>query len=792
MFLHASCRSLTFPRRLLSALVVFTALAPGALSAQQITAAGRPAQLDVRAAGAASIRVTLKPVDLREIPANPAVADHGYPAAQISLRQITAPVKRKVGGLNVEVRPNPLTLIVTSGTGAPVQEIVFEANGNLSFRTGESPVLGMGEGGPRPERGKPWREQKVQFDRRGALDTMQPRWQSDMYGSRNPVATLFGTEGWGIFVAAPWVEVDLRNPERGAFMPFKPTGSEATPQNVRNQQQAGGKGLPPIDKIVPGLYDFFVFDAHEPPKAMKDYSLITGPAAMPPKWALGYMQSHRTIEDEKQLLNIIDTFRSKHIPIDAVIYLGTGFAPRGWNKPQPSYEFNPDVFHREPKLVLDDMHAKNVKVILHAVPFDRDKLPTLHGTIPAKPGETLDSSHIQNYWSQHVPLIKAGVDGFWPDEGDWFNLDERIKRHQMYYQGSLFTTPNVRPWSLHRNGYPGIAQWGGWVWSGDTESSWKTLEAQIAVGLNYSLSIGPYWGSDIGGFYPNRELTGELFARWFQMAAFNGSFRSHGRTWWTRLPWGWGLSDMGPRENGNRNTPLREDDPREISKSELNNPAIEPVARKYAELRYQLMPYTYTLAWEARNNGLPLERALWLHYPDDEKARGLGDEFLWGRDMLVAPVYKKGATSRDVYLPKGTWYDWWTNSKVVGGETVSRPVDLATMPIYVRAGAIIPFDPVRQYTAQPVSEPTTLKVYRGANGEFTLYDDDGISQDYLLGKGTWTRITWNDNKRQLTLEPGAPAGMKNLAGKRTFRVQVLPEGKTTTVNYTGKRMRVAL
>ena len=157
--------------------------------------------------------------------------------------------------------------------------------------------------------------------------------------------------------------------------------------------------------------------------------------------------------------------------------------------------------------------------------------------------------------------MKTGVDAFWPDEGDWFDLFERVKRHQLYYQGPLSTPPNVRPWSLHRNGYPGIAQWGGWVWSGDTESSWKTLEAQIAVGINYSLSIGPYWGSDIGGFYANSELTGELYARWFQFAAFCGSFRAHGRTWWTRLPWGWGLSDMGPRENNNTNAP----DPRRRS-----------------------------------------------------------------------------------------------------------------------------------------------------------------------------------------------------------------------------------
>lgn len=429
------------------------------------------------------------------------------------------------------------------------------------------------------------------------------------------------------------------------------------------------------------------------------------------------------------------------------------------------------------------MHMRHVKVVLHMVPYDRDRLPALHGTIPPRPGEVLDSSHIQTYWNQHVPLVRAGVDAFWPDEGDWFNLFERLTRHRLYYQGHLQATPNVRPWSLQRNGYPGIAQWGGWVWSADTESSWKTLEAQIAVGLNSSLSIGPYWGSDIGGFYANRELTGELYTRWFQCAAFCGLFRAHGRTWWMRLPWGWGGPDMGPREHDNRNAPIPPDDPRNILESELNNPAIEPVAKKYAELRYELLPYTYTLAWEACELGLPLMRALWLHYPGDERARGIGDQYLWGRDLLVAPVHTKGATSRSVYLPKGNWYDWWTNERLFGGRLVTRAVDLATMPIYVRAGAIVPVDPVRQYTSEPVTEPTTLRVYGGADNSFTLYEDDGISLEYIDRRGRWTRFSWNDRAGVLTIEPGAPAGATNLVSRRAFRVLVLPEGAVREVAY---------
>jgi alpha-glucosidase/alpha-D-xyloside xylohydrolase len=764
---------------------------PSAAAAQHITAAGQPAQLDVRAAGEASIRVTLKPLSFKnQFPENPAIAERTYPAPALTLRTLTAAVQKRIGSLTVDVRPDPLTLSVRNAAGQPVQEIVFEDDGTLSFRLDEHAVLGMGEGGPRPVKGTPWREQPVQFDRRGHLHAMQPRWQADMYGSRNPVAMLLGTGGWGMFVAAPWGQVDLRQTNRGVFLPWKPTDADRAPQTERNQQQNLAKGLPPPETVVPGLYDIFIFDAHDPAKAMKDFSVITGPAAMPPLWALGYMQSHRTLEDDSQMLGIVETFRKKRIPLDAVIYLGTGFIPRGWNTRQPSFEFNPEVFKRDPEAVIADMHARNVKVVVHMVPWDRDKLPTLHGTIPAGPGEKLDQSHIQNYWQQHVPLIKSGIDAFWPDEGDWFNLFERIKRHQLYYQGHLSTEPNERPWSLQRNGYPGIAQWGGWVWSGDTDSSWKTLEAQIAVGINYSLSIGPYWGSDIGGFYPNSELTGELYARWFQFAAFCGSFRSHGRVWWTRLPWGWGLSDRGPQEYGNNNAPIPPDDRRNILMSEMNNPAIEPVAKKYAELRYQLLPYTYTLAREARDTGMPLMRAMWLHYPDDTRARGLGSQFMWGRDLLIAPVFTRGATSREVYLPKGDWYDWWTNEKSTGGRNVTRQVDLATMPIYVRAGAIVPFDPVRQSTSESITEPTTLRIYGGANGEYTLYEDDGISQEYLKARGTWTRMTWNDRAKQLTIEPGAPKGATNVTTKRTFRMMLLPEGVTKEVTYAGKRIQV--
>ena len=258
--------------------------------------------------------------------------------------------------------------------------------------------------------------------------------------------------------------------------------------------------------------------------------------------------------------------------------------------------------------------------------------------------ESSDSRlHIRNYWARHRDTFALGVDGWWPDDGDELPLEARLTRHRCYYEGALQDRPNVRPWSLHRTGYAGSQRYGGWIWSGDTDGKWETLAAHVSIGLNHGLSLTPFWGSDTGGFYPTRELTGELYARWFQFSAFCPSFRSHGRTWKLRLPWGWNTGEFGPIENNTN-----------VDRTELRNPDVEPICRKYLELRYRLLPYNYTLAREACDTGLPMMRALWLHYPDDAEAVKLGTEYLWGRDLLVAPVVEKGAKTRRLYLPEGT------------------------------------------------------------------------------------------------------------------------------------------
>jgi alpha-glucosidase/alpha-D-xyloside xylohydrolase len=568
------------------------------------------------------------------------------------------------------------------------------------------------------------------------------------------VPFLIGTDGWALFVHHPLGEFDLREPE-ATFDPW-----------------LGQMDVPLVAYLI--AWD-------KPADVLQEYARLTGPAPLPPKWVLGYMQSHRTLAGPEEVLQVARTFREKKLPCDALIYLGTGYCPAGWNTGHASVDFNPATFDK-PAEMINLLHEQNFHIVLHqnAPPrrltgakvehFDAEELDA----DSARPNR--QASDISQYWARHRETFLLGVDGWWPDDGDELRRESRIARHRVYYEGPLLDRPNVRPWSLHRTGYTGVQRYGGWIWTGDIESRWQTLATQVPIGQNHSLSLSPYWGTDIGGFYPTRELTGELYVRWFQFGAFCPSFRAHGRTWHLRLPWGWNTGELGPDEHN-----------RSVDLNELHNPDVEPICRKYMELRYQLLPYTYTLCREAHDSSLPLIRALWLHYPDDEKAITRGDEYLWGPDLLVAPVVERGATERHLYLPEGDWYDFWTNEKQSGGRELTRKVDLATMPIYARAGAILPFDPVRQYSSEPTNEPTVVRIYTGRDGQFRWYEDDGASLDYQRGQFTWTRLQWDDDKRRLTISPDGG----DLASKpRSLIIELIPSGEKKTVQYDGQSTEV--
>jgi alpha-glucosidase/alpha-D-xyloside xylohydrolase len=312
-------------------------------------------------------------------------------------------------------------------------------------------------------------------------------------------------------------------------------------------------------------------------------------------------------------------------------------------------------------------------------------------------------------------------------------------------------------------------------------STWETLKTQVAIGINTSLSGIPYWGTDIGGFVPTPEFSAELYLRWFQFGAFCTLFRSHGRTWKLRLPWGWNTGDPGPVEIRNYDGAAVPD------ASQLHNPQVEPICRKYLELRYRLLPYLYSTVRECATTGMPVMRALWLHYPDDAIAVARADEYLWGRHILVAPVVEKGATTRPVYLPRGYWYDFWTNDGVEGSREINRAVDLETMPLFVAAGTILPLGPVKQYTAEDTDQPLSILIYPGADGSFLLCEDDGRSFDYRHGEWMGTRLRWNDARRTLTLslEPGSQM-LRPL--QRTISVKLFNSEKS--VEFHGKPTQV--
>jgi alpha-glucosidase/alpha-D-xyloside xylohydrolase len=357
----------------------------------------------------------------------------------------------------------------------------------------------------------------------------------------------------------------------------------------------------------------------------------------------------------------------------------------------------------------------------------------------------------------------------------------------MYWEAPQLDRPNVRPYALHRTGYAGMQRYGGWLWSGDVNSTWATLAMHVPMGINTSLSGVPHWGHDIGGFYSTKESTGELFVRWFQFGAFSPLFRSHGRPSQTHFPWGWNTGDFGtPEQEGAEGDPARG----LPDISELRNPRVEPIIRKYLELRYRMLPYTYSAARETHETGLPMMRALWLHYKSDPQSIARSDEYLWGRDILVAPVTEKAAAARTLYLPPGVWYDFWTNGKVEGGQEITRPVDLETIPLYVRAGAILPFGPVKQYTAEKVGAPLELVVYPGANGQFTLYEDDGVSFDFAQGGFTKIRCVWNDATRELSLE--LEKGTRLPEGPRKIEVRLAPSKEKRAVVFDGKLVRIRL
>ena len=645
----------------------------------------------------------------------------------------------KAGGLRIHVSPSPAVFTISNNKGDQIQRLEIEpSNGTVSFATGDSPLLGLGEGGP-------------QFDRRGSTDPMvsgQGGYRLQTHGGRVPIPWIISAAGWAMFVHQPFGTFDFTGPQ-SMFHPADPNAA----------------------------LDIFFVNSPEPAIIMAEYAGLTGHAEMPALWSFGYQQSHRTLASREEVLAEAKLFREKKLPCDALIYLGTGFCPSGWNTENGSFSWNSRVFP-DPKEMIEQLHRDKFYVVLHDVILADRLRGTVHDSCDVR---SFDAENASCYWDAHRKDFSMGVDGWWPDEGDPLDIASRLARNRMHWEGPQIDRPNERPYALHRNGYAGMQRYASFLWSGDVYSTWETLKTQVPIAINTSLTGIPYWGTDIGGFVPTPEFTAELYVRWFQFGAFCTLFRSHGRTWKLRLPWGWNTGDPGPVEIRNYDGAAIPD------ASQLHNPQVEPICRKYLELRYRLLPYLYSVVRECATTGMPVMRTLWLHYPDDPIAVARSDQYLWGRHVLVAPVTEKAAKARSVYLPSGDWYDFWTNERLAGGREITRPVDLETMPLYIAAGSILPLGPIKQHTGERVDQPWSISVYPGANGSFLLYEDDGCSFNYRKGEWMGTKLTWNDASRVLTLAL-APGSRMLAPLQRQISARML--GIEKTILFDGSQAEV--
>lgn len=728
-------------------------------------------------------------------------------------------------------------------TAAPLRLEFDPASGGFRFPLGPGPVFGLGEGGHQFESAVASMERESArtagrrtstaatngsgarswsaelLDRRGAVYAMRhgefgPELAHE--GARVEIPWLIGGE-FALLLHQPQGIFDLTGSEcrfqpRPPHWPFEhrehaPAAAHtAVPAAMGARRREAPESQPPnspryafrhafLDaaaRPLPGAgsLDFFLILGGTPAERLGEYCRLTGLPQMPPLWAFGYQQSHRTIWSRETVLGVARDFREKRLPCDVLIYLGTGFCPSGWNTGNGSFDFNPRAFP-DPLAMIADLHREHFKIVLHVVPFADQLVGQASDPCPVN---RFSDEQAGCYWDEHRRDFAWGVDGWWADEGDRLDAASRLNRIRMYWQGEQLSRPNHRPYALHRNGYTGMQRYAPMLWSGDTLSQWETLRTQIAVGLNTGLSGIPYWGTDTGGFVPTPEFTAELFLRWFQFSAFCPVFRGHGRAWMLRLPWGWDMGTTGPREMG------RDGGAALPPPSALHNTAVESICRKYLALRYRLLPYLYSAIHQTHRSGLPIMRALWLHYGDDPRATACADQYLWGRDILVAPVVQPGATQRRVYLPRGFWHDFWTGETVTGGREIIRAVDLATLPLYVRAGAVIPSGPVKQYVGDPVPGPIELTVYPGADGAFFLYDDDGETFNYRRGDWMGVRLRWTERERRLylSLAPGSRVrpGPGEPADERRFRARLAPrgaaQGPAREVIFRGATVRIQL
>jgi alpha-D-xyloside xylohydrolase len=523
---------------------------------------------------------------------------------------------------------------------------------------------------------------------------------------------------------------------------------------------------------VGGRVSFFVIAGATADEIYAGYRLLTGPAPMLPKAAYGYIQCKQRYASQEELLSVAKGYRDRHLPADVMVVDWFYYTKMGQMDMDPKFWPDPKGMNKKlhdmgfetmisvwPRFVPEDRYYAELKEkgwLIHTA----DGTP-IDGLPYDRAGSDIDTTNPEAakwYWNTvHDNILSQGFDSLWADEtepdlppdGAYFHVGPGTQFFNVYplfhvgalYDGFRRDEPAKRALTLSRDAYLGVQSKGAIVWSSDIGPTWDAMRRQIATGLGVTASGIPYWSNDTGGwqYLPGvhkparkplldpedaRDTVGgyddypELYTRWFEYATFLPIFRSHGSRPANEV-WSYGKQ-------------------------------AQPILEKYLRLRYELMPYIYSLGYRAWLNGAPIMRALPLDFPDDVKVADIRDEYMLGPAFLVAPVTQQGMTSREVYLPAGTdWYNWWTGERLKGGQKVTVTAPIETIPLFVRAGSIVPLGSAVESTHEKQAI-VKFRVFPGASADFTLFEDDGTTYAYENGGGTVSRLHWDQAEQRLT------------------------------------------
>jgi alpha-D-xyloside xylohydrolase len=567
------------------------------------------------------------------------------------------------------------------------------------------------------------------------------------------------------------------------------------------------------------MVDYYFFYGEEFDKIISLYREATGPAPMFPKWSFGLFQSQDRYKSQAEVLSVKDNYRNNHIPVDCIV--------------QDWYYWEPDVIgshvmyparYPNPKALVDELHKANIHGMISIWPVfakgtrNFDEL-TREGCMTDITWKNVVTFTYDNYYDAHSSkardiywrqakdslIGRYGWDAWWVDQCEPDNgtlLDDRRKTTFALGRGiDYFNTYSLmhseglyknwrndiagkRAFFLIRQAFAGQQRNSATLWSSDITCTFHSYKDQVPQGINACASGIPYWTSDIGGYHLNwtapdwsTPANRELFTRWFQFGAFSPIFRIHGK---------------GERAMFSQNW-------------DANTKAI---LLNFDNLRYRLLPYIYSLSWKVTNENYTIMRALAFDFRTDPAIYNIPDQYMFGNAFLVNPVteqiYSAGTEkpkTRKVYLPKADWYDFWTGKALKGGQTIEASAPIEILPLYVKAGSIVPMGPFLQYATEKTADPMELRVYPGADGQFVIYEDENDTYNYLKGKYATFQFNWNDAKKTLTISDrkGDFSGMQK---ERTFNIVIVKENQGNgidvcpkpdkTVKYDGKKQEIKL